>query len=159
MNRRRRFAGAAFFISPFFMLDASVTRYDGAARRRGMGDRVVGEIMTKEVVTATTEDEVADLAKRMAHGKISCIVITSGRKPVGIVSERDVVRAVADRPGMLVGMKARDMMSSPVVTLSAATGVEEARRLMIERHFRRFPIVNDEGHLIGLITQTDILRK
>jgi CBS domain-containing protein len=123
-----------------------------------MGDRTVGEIMTREVVTATTEDEVAALAKRMAKERISCVVVTSGRKPVGIVSERDIVRVVADRPGLIVGMKAREMMSSPVVTLGATTAVTDAKRMMIERHFRRFPIVNDEGHLIGLITQTDIVR-
>ena len=114
--------------------------------------------MTKEVVTATTEDEVAALARRMAQERISCVVIVGGRKPVGIVSERDIVRVVAERPALIVGMKAREMMSSPVVTLTATTPVAEARRQMIERHFRRFPIVNQDGHLIGLITQTDILR-
>jgi CBS domain-containing protein len=124
-----------------------------------MDARRIGEIMTKNVVTATTEDEVADLAKRMAKERISCVVVTSGRKPVGIVSERDVVRVVAERPGMLVGMRAREMMSSPVVTMKAEAPVEEARKMMIERHVRRFPIVNDEGHLVGLITQTDLLRR
>ncbi|HJZ85572.1 MAG TPA: CBS domain-containing protein [Polyangia bacterium] len=123
-----------------------------------MAERTVGDIMTTQVVTASTEDEVADLAKRMAKERISCVVIVGGRKPVGIVSERDVVRAVGERPGMIVGMKAREMMSSPVVTLTRDTTVVEARRMMIERHFRRFPIVNADGHLIGLITQTDILR-
>jgi len=123
-----------------------------------MPERTVGEIMTKDVVVAQTEDEVAQLAQIMAKARISCVVITSGRKPVGIVSERDIVRVVADRPGMIVGMKAREMMSSPVVTLKTAATVAEAKRLMIEKHFRRFPIVNDDGHLIGLITQTDILR-
>jgi CBS domain-containing protein len=123
-----------------------------------MPERTVGEIMTKNVVVAQTEDEVAQLAQIMAKGRISCVVITSGRKPVGIVSERDIVRVVADRPGMIVGMKAREMMSSPVLTLKTAATVAEAKRLMIEKHFRRFPIVNDDGHLIGLITQTDILR-
>jgi CBS domain-containing protein len=127
-------------------------------RGGAMEHGTVGDIMTRDVVTATTEDEVAEIAKRMAREKISCVVITSGRKPVGIVSERDIVRVVAERPGLIVGMKTREMMSSPVVTLLAHTSVEEAKRMMIERHFRRFPIVNDSGHLIGLITQTDIVR-
>src|SRR5262245_11312058 len=79
-------------------------------RRRGgiMAERTVGEIMTKEVVTAATEDEVAALAKRMAQERISCVVIMGGRKPVGIVSERDIVRVVAERPALIVGMKARE---------------------------------------------------
>ena len=89
--------------------------------------------MTKEVVTAATEDEVAALARRMAQEQISCVVIMGGRKPVGIVSERDIVRVVAERPALIVGMKAREMMSSPVVTLTASTPVAEARRQMIER--------------------------
>jgi CBS domain-containing protein len=123
-----------------------------------MSERTVGEIMTKDVVVAQTEDEVAHLAQVMAKARISCVVIAAGRKPVGIVSERDIVRVVADRPGMIVAMKAREMMSSPVATLKPDATVAEAKRLMIDKHFRRFPIVNDEGRLIGLITQTDILR-
>src|SRR5262249_814005 len=105
-----------------------------------------------------TEEELADVAKRMARERISCVVIVSGRKPVGIVSERDVVRAVGERPGMLVGMKVREMMSSPVVSLPPSATVSEATRLMAARRFRRFPIVDDEGRLVGLITQTDLLR-
>lgn len=123
-----------------------------------MREKLLGDIMTRNVVTMTTEDEVAALARSMASSRISCVVIVSGRKPVGIVSERDIVRVVAERPGMLVGMKAREMMSSPVATLRAENTMAEAKRLMLERHFRRFPIVNEEGHLIGLVTQTDLLR-
>ena len=123
-----------------------------------MGERTVGDMMTRDVVTASPQDEVAALAKRMAKDRISCIVIVGGRKPVGIVSERDVVRAVAERPGLIVGMKALEMMSSPVVTLRPDATLAQAKRMMVDRHFRRFPIVNEDGHLIGLITQTDLLR-
>ena len=118
----------------------------------------VSDIMTREVVTSLAEDEMAQVARKMASQRISCVVVVSGRKPVGIVSERDIVRVVAERPGMMVGMRVREMMSSPVVTLRPDSTLAEAKRLMLERKFRRFPIVNEEGHLIGLITQTDLLR-
>lgn len=123
-----------------------------------MRDKVLSDIMTREVVTSLAEDEVAQVARKMAAQRISCVVVVSGRKPVGIVSERDIVRVVAERPGMMVGMRVREMMSSPVMTLRPENTLAEAKRLMLERKFRRFPIVNEEGHLIGLITQTDLLR-
>ena len=123
-----------------------------------MPDRLLADIMTREVVTSSAEDELAQVAKKMAAGRISCVVVVSGRKPVGIVSERDIVRAVAERPGLMVGMLVREMMSSPVVTMRPDNSLVEAKRMMLERKFRRFPIVNEEGHLIGLVTQTDLLR-
>src|SRR5512134_2485976 len=123
-----------------------------------MRDKLLSDIMTREVVTSSPDDEVAEVAKKMASGRISCVVVVSGRKPVGIVSERDIVRIVAERPGMMVGMLVREMMSSPVVTMKPENTLTEAKRMMLERKFRRFPIVNDDEHLIGLVTQTDLLR-
>ncbi len=120
-------------------------------------ERTVAEVMTKEVVTAPTESPVRDVAQQMARHRISCVVIVGGGKPIGILSERDIVQLVATKPNMLVGLTARECMSSPVVSLPASTTLSETLKLMKERGFRRFPIVDDADRLIGLVTQTDIL--
>jgi CBS domain-containing protein len=121
-----------------------------------MMDRAVEEIMTREVVTATTDTEVREVAREMARRRISCVVIVGGNKPVGIISERDLVRVVAERPNMLVGLMAKEMMTTPVKTLTIETTIAEAIRLMKERGYRRFPIIDGDGNLVGLVTQTDI---
>ena len=120
-------------------------------------DRTVGEIMTRDVVTASTDAQVRDVARDMAKRKISCVVILGGGKPIGILSERDIVRLVATKPNLLVGLTAQEAMTSPVVTLTADTKLSDTMIRMRDRHHRRFPIVDDNGKLIGLVTQTTLL--
>ena len=120
-------------------------------------DRTVGEVMTRDVVTAPTDAQVREVASDMARHKISCVVIVGGGKPIGIVSERDIVRLVAHKPNMLVGLTAREAMSSPVATLTEGATIGEALKLMRTRGYRRFPIVDKSGKLIGLVTQTTLL--
>jgi CBS domain-containing protein len=119
--------------------------------------RRLDEIMTRDVVTAPTDTPLRDVAQIMARKKISCVVIVGGTKPVGIISERDLVRVVAERPGMLVSLLAMHVMTTPVKSLTGDVLLADALRAMKQYGFRRFPIVDAGGHLIGLITQTDIL--
>jgi CBS domain-containing protein len=119
--------------------------------------RTVGEIMSRDVVTAPTDTPVREVAQVMARKKISCVVIVGGTKPVGIISERDLVRVVAERPGMLVGLQAMDVMTTPAKNLTAEVTLAEALRAMKQYGFRRFPIVDAQGRIIGLVTQTTIL--
>ncbi len=120
-------------------------------------NRTVGEIMTREVVTASTDAQVRDVAKDMAKRKISCVLIVAGGKPIGILSERDIVRLVATKPNLLVGLTAKEAMTTPVHTLSADADISETITKMRDHHHRRFPIVDDDGKLIGLVTQTTLL--
>ncbi len=81
----------------------------------------------------------------------------AGGKPIGIISERDIVRLVATKPNLLVGLTAQEAMTTPVATLTANTPLSETITKMKDHHHRRFPIVDDDGKLIGLVTQTNIL--
>jgi CBS domain-containing protein len=120
-------------------------------------DRTVGAIMTRNVVTAPPDAQVRDVAAEMAKRKISCVVIVGGGKPVGILTERDIVRIVAAKPNLLVGLMAQDVMTTPVTTLTADTPLKATIARMKQHNHRRFPIVDDRGTLIGLVTQTTIL--
>jgi len=119
--------------------------------------RTIGEIMTRDVVTAPVDARVRDVAREMAKRRISCVVIVADDKPIGIISERDIVRIVAERPNMLVGLLASEAMTTPVITLRTDAILSETLREMKDRHHRRFPIVDERGKLIGLVTQTTIL--
>jgi len=119
--------------------------------------RTVGEIMTREVVTAPTDAQVREVAKDMAKRKISCVLIVAGGKPIGILTERDIVRLVATKPNLLVGLTAQEAMTTPVATLTIDTPLSVAIAKMKDHRHRRYPIVNDDGKLIGLVTQTNLL--
>ena len=110
-----------------------------------MGVIKIGEIMTKSVVTLPKG------AKLMAERSISCIVIVDDRnKPIGIVTERDIVKRVlfanADPNKVIL----EDVMSSPVVTAGKDIKLMAAMKLMRENSIRRLVIIEKSGELNGL---------
>lgn len=118
----------------------------------------LGSICQRDLDLIGPDESVATAADRMRQRTIgSLIVVDSAKRPVGIVTDRDlVIRALAD---------ARDADSTPVsevmtpdiVVATNDTSINSALRLMRDGPFRRLPIVNQEGLLIGLVTVDDIL--
>lgn len=120
----------------------------------------VESIMTREVESVAPDDPLPEVVVKMRDQRISCVVVCEKRKPVGIISERDLVRVLstvlesgANTPGT-----AFDAMSSPLLTIRASESVAAAMTLARSRGFRRLPIVDADGFLVGLVTQSDFLR-
>lgn len=112
----------------------------------------VRDVMTRELVTIapkTSCDEARSLME--VHGVRHLPVVESGRL-IGIVSHSDV-RCSSPRAASGV---AADVMTAPPVTVSSATRVERAARLMLRSHFGSLPVV-DRGTLTGIVTYTDLL--
>jgi CBS domain-containing protein len=119
--------------------------------------RDIRGIMQKDLVTMTEDDKVIEAAKTMSKKAISCIVVTKGKKPVGVITERDLLKKIVvdgrDAKKTTIG----EVMSKPVVTIPPESDFVPAGELMKRKGVRRFPVVDDNGNLIGLVTQTDIL--
>jgi CBS domain-containing protein len=126
----------------------------------------VGDVMTAQVTTLDRNDSL-DLADRsMAGGGMRHIVVTDGRRVVGVVSQRDMFRsALAAALGfgsqaqtkLLKSLRVKDVMSEPAVTIGPDATAAEAARLMIERKIGCLPVVGD-GVLVGILTESDLLR-
>ncbi|HIH86829.1 MAG TPA: CBS domain-containing protein [Methanosarcinales archaeon] len=115
----------------------------------------VREIMKKEVVSLGVNDNISIAIKTMIERNIGGIpIVDDDNVVVGIVSERDFVRTVAD---IITSKSIKEYMSKNVVTASPDISVGEATRTMIEKGFRRIPIVK-ENILLGIITASDIMR-
>ncbi len=117
----------------------------------------IHDVMSKEVVTILSTTSVFDAAKRMAEAGISCVVVVDGDRVVGILSERDLLRAVA---GPLVDLRrvaVVQVMSSPVQSVSPSLSILTASRILEARKIRRLPVM-DGRQLVGIVTQTDITR-
>lgn len=120
----------------------------------------IERVMTKQVVTVEPSLPLDRLAAVMRDRRLSCVVVCENAQPVGIVSERDLVRAL----GMVLSapdrasIRAGDVMSAPVFSMPREATVDEAVALTAARGFRRVPIVDEAGALAGLVTQTDLLR-
>ncbi|OLN26275.1 Osmosensitive K+ channel histidine kinase KdpD [Desulfovibrio sp. DV] len=117
----------------------------------------VSEIMTHEVVTAGGNITVREAVGRMADRSISCLIVARDGRPAGIITERDVVRLLTDSPH-LGRLKLYDIMSCPVVCVEADRPVFEAALIMRKRRMRRLVVVDDDRRVMGLITQSDIVR-
>lgn len=118
---------------------------------------LVKEIMTGEVVTVTPETSVYMAAKLMAERQLGSVVVVVGEKPVGILTERDIVRKVvaAGLPSRRTSVK--QVMSAPVVVVGENTSVEEALSIMASNKIRRLLVVSEEK-LVGIVTVTDIVK-
>lgn len=98
---------------------------------------------------------VAEAAKIMRDKDISSIVITrrgAQKEPVGIITERDIIhRVMAENKGpfkVTVG----SVMSSPLITINPESSVTDAIALMRSKHFRRLPVVDEVGQIVGIVT-------
>jgi len=117
----------------------------------------VSEVMTRNVETVSKDTTVKEVWQRMANRGISCIIVEEQGHPVGIYTERDVVRLLAQKNESDADVELRKVMASSVVCMRPDVPLAEAIALMRSKRIRRFPVVDETGKLIGLVTQTDVL--
>jgi len=102
---------------------------------------------------ASLQQAVAILAER----RIGCLPVLDGEEVVGMLSERDIVRCVAQRGAEALDKTVRELMTSPVVTVGSDLAVITALSLMTKRRVRHLPVVED-GKLIGFVSIGDLVK-
>jgi len=115
------------------------------------------DIMVKKVITTKQEATIEDAIKLMNKYEIGCLVVVENGKPVGIITERDLLKRVLAKSKELRNMKVMEIMSEPLISVEPNTEIEEAAKLMFQKKIKKLPIV-EKGKLVGLVTLTDILR-
>ena len=105
--------------------------------------------------TATLRDAVRALGER----RIGALVVSGdGRAIEGIVSERDIVRAAAALGESSLDRSVGSVMSTDVITCAAGDGVDRLMSLMTERRIRHLPVVDERGHLTGIVSIGDVVK-
>jgi len=122
-----------------------------------MTDIPVKEIMTRDVCTVRREDSLLSASKRMIEFGVGSVVVVEDGKPIGIVTEKDILYKVVARNMLPSDVKVGDIMSTPLITINPNTSVREASDIMKKRGIRRLPVVNSNGDLVGIVTDNDIL--
>lgn len=125
----------------------------------------ISKYMVKKVIIATISQTLQSVCKIMYENNVGCLVIVKrmmrGLVPVGIVTERDIVKIIGSTD-LFIGQAAiREFMSSPLVTVSSNTSMSSAIDIMNAKKIRRLPITskkNDSDSLIGIISDSDILK-
>ena len=112
----------------------------------------------RAVTTARPETLLKEIAEKLAHRKIGAIIIVGDAGRVaGIISERDLVRVVAERGPAALSMTAADAMTRTVVSCHEGSTLDELMSLMTNGRFRHVPVVED-GALVGLVSIGDVVK-
>ena len=120
----------------------------------------ISNLMTKNIIIAEQDMNMIGISRIMSHNNIGSVVIVddlNSRKPIGIITERDVIRSIGMlQPHQLV-LPVREHMSHPLITLAINATILDAMKLMYEKKIRRI-IILDHDILAGIITDKDIFR-
>lgn len=107
-------------------------------------------------MTTSPETSVVEVARLMRDRSIGSVILVEDSKPIGIVTERDLVRRVIAHGGDSNTLTASSICSKPVMTISELESIEDAVDFMKEFNIRRLVAVNREGKVSGIVTTDDI---
>jgi CBS domain-containing protein len=118
----------------------------------------IQDIMTSNPACCEADTNLQEVARLMVENDCGEIPVLRDGRPIGVITDRDIAaRAVAAGRNPLE-MKARDLMTSPVITVNPSTGVDECCETMEEHQIRRLPVVDDSGSCCGMVSQADIAK-
>jgi len=117
----------------------------------------VRDVMSSPVITVGEDDTVDKVAKLMDQHRIgSVVVVKDADEPVGVITERDIVRKVVAKDKLPSEIRAKEVMSTPLIVIDADEDVREAARKMAKFDIRRL-IVMHKGRMVGIVSARDLL--
>jgi CBS domain-containing protein len=122
----------------------------------------VSEIMPKKNVVSiqsNSETTALDIAKLMAKNTIgSVLIIDSKNFPIGIITERDIIKKVCIKNVLPNEIKYKKIMSSPVITIKSYDSIETAAQKMNDNKIKRLPVLEDNQEIVSILGLTDITK-
>jgi CBS domain-containing protein len=117
---------------------------------------IVSDLMTKDVITLDINDPIKKLLKVMSAHNVSCVVITRAEKPVGLITERDLIKKILLPGKDSKTLKLKDIMAKTLIGIDPKVDLGKASQTLEQKKIRHLPVI-DGDKLVGLITQTDIV--
>jgi CBS domain-containing protein len=122
----------------------------------------VSKFMTKIVMTATLDQTIQSVCKIMNENNIGSVVIVkrgvSGNELVGIITERDIIRKIGESDLFTTQTPIRELMSTNLISIKPDNTISDAIGLMHGNNIRRLPVIDNDGKMVGIITDKDILK-
>lgn len=112
--------------------------------------------MTANVVTVSSNETVVKAAEIMTKKGIGSLIITEGEKPVGIITERDLLEKIVSSDLKASEVQVSEIMSKPLTNIEPDTDLFDAIQIMVRNDIRRLPVVEDEK-LIGILSADDVV--
>jgi CBS domain-containing protein len=117
----------------------------------------LNELVRRKPITISGEATIYDVVKIMAEQNIGFLVVVENGRMVGVLSERDVVRSLAERGNLSV--KVSDICKRDIITLQADATLAEAAEKMGKHGIRHIVVVNKSGELIGVVSVRDLIQE
>ena len=125
-----------------------------------MPTKLARDVMTPDPVCCRPHTSIDEVARLMVDGDFGEIpVIDAADHPIGVVTDRDIVRRVVAQGKNPIGYTAETCMSHPVVTVASDARLEDVVSMMERHQIRRVPVVDDQGRCAGIIAQADVARQ
>ncbi len=118
---------------------------------------LVRDIMMRNVKTVRPDDSVWEAVSKMNKFHIGSVIVTNNGRPIGIITERNILERIVEPRLDPSTVRAKEIMSSPVVTIDPNVAVEEAAKIMARKHIKKLPIV-EGGKVVGVVSTSDIVR-
>jgi CBS domain-containing membrane protein len=131
------------------------------------GRMSVAELMTRDVVTLTEDETLAHAQRCMARGRIRHLPVVREGRLVGLITHRDLLAAsfsifaeinTNEQRRVFDTVRVVEAMHRDVVTVSPGLSVSKAARILLENKYGCLPVVDEEDHLVGILTEADFLR-
>jgi CBS domain-containing membrane protein len=118
----------------------------------------VSEFMTKDLVTVRESDDLALAESLLRLGGMRHLPVVRDRKLVGILTQRDILRSGSSGKPLARELPVANVMTRAPTTVRPAMGLAHAARLMLERKYGCLPVCDDDGTLVGIVTEADFVR-
>src|SRR5262249_24929382 len=117
----------------------------------------ISDYCSKEVVTIPPTEPIDTAARLMLDHNVGCLVVVEAHKPIGILTDRDILRTVVAEHRSAEVTYVDEVMSRKLLKVPQDTGVFEGTQILCEEGIRRLPVVDKQGNLAGIITLDDLL--
>jgi CBS domain-containing protein len=115
------------------------------------------DVMKNNPTMIGIEATVANAAKAMCHDEVGSVIIVDNSKPIGIVTEEDIACKVVAKDLKPSTVQVKEIMSTPLITVSADKTVGDAAHMMVKHKVRRLPVIDAKKKVIGIVTVRDLL--
>jgi CBS domain-containing protein len=116
----------------------------------------VKDVMSKDVKVVRPDTLMKEVVATMNKFDIGSVIVMQSDRPVGIITERDILKRIVEPCLAPETLRAREVMSSPVVTIRETVSIDEAAKIMARKRMKRL-LVMGERKLVGILTFTDIV--
>ena len=122
----------------------------------------VKELMIKNVFVISSEETVLDSAKQMDKYNVGLLVVVEDmvtRRPMGVISDRDIITKVIVKGLIPNKTYVKDVMSSSLITITPKEDLQAAMEKMKKNKIKRLPVVDEDGSLAGIISFSDVVKQ